>query len=142
MHKALNTIMVSDTVTGGPIIKPNYREIILKEGQNYTLSCKWNRPVQIKQQDIGEEKTGSFEMLLRDMPSSNETNEFEVALDLYNVDKFTVGFYACFDRSVNDAYFLKNMMVEPVNTNNISYIYIYVNGKKKITTKKKICSFV
>lgn len=100
MHKALNTIMVSDTVTRGPIIKPNYREIILKEGQNYTLSCKWNRPVQIKQQDIGEEKTGSFEMLLRDMPSSNETNEFEVALDLYNVDKFTVGYYACFDRSI------------------------------------------
>ncbi|CAH2092052.1 unnamed protein product [Euphydryas editha] len=71
-------------------------------------------------------------MLLRDVPSSNDTNEFEVALDLYNVDIFTVGYYACFDRSVNDAYFLKNIMVEPVNTNNISYIYIYVNETKSL----------
>ncbi|XP_064075126.1 vascular endothelial growth factor receptor 1 isoform X3 [Vanessa tameamea] len=116
-----------DNETSGPNIIPNKNEIILKEGQNFTIYCKWNHPVQIKQQEIGEEKTGSFEMVLRDVSSPDDPNVFESALDLYNVDKFTVGYYACFNKSLNETDFLKNIMEEPFNTNNISYIYIYVD---------------
>ncbi|XP_046978932.1 vascular endothelial growth factor receptor 1 isoform X3 [Vanessa cardui] len=116
-----------DNEMSGPKIIPNKNEIILKEGQNFTIYCKWNHPVQIKQQEIGEEKTGSFEMVLRDVSSPDDLNAFESALDLYNVDKFTVGYYACFNKSLNETDFLKNIMEEPINTNNISYIYIYVD---------------
>ncbi|XP_050342189.1 vascular endothelial growth factor receptor 1 isoform X3 [Nymphalis io] len=117
----------ADDETSGPTIIPNKNEIILKEGQNFTIYCKWNHPVQIKQQEIGEERTGSFEMVLRDVSSPNDPNVYESALDLYNVDKFTVGYYACFNKTVNETDFLKNIMEEPVNTKNISYIYIYVD---------------
>lgn len=67
-------------------------------------------------------------MSLTDVLSGNNS-DYEVALDLYNVDHFAVGYYACFDDTVDSSNVLKNIVEEPVNTPHISYIYIYVNGE-------------
>lgn len=121
-------VIVSDIQEmSGPVINPSSSEITLQSGQNYTLYCKGKRPVRLKQQEVPEEVTGLFNSSER-VVSENES-EYEVALDLFNVDQFAVGYYACFDNTVNSIEALNNIIEEPVNTPHVSYIYIYVNGE-------------
>lgn len=127
-------IVISDTQdVGGPIFTtPNKSEIILQAGQNYTLLCRSNRPVTIKQQDIPEEVTSNFTTELRSVNVNEDTNEYEVALSLYIVDHSAVGYYGCFDNTIDSQQVLKEIDQELVDTNHISYIYIYVNGEVQI----------
>lgn len=113
----------------GPIIKPCQREITLQMGQNYTLSCKGKSELQLKQQDIPEEIVAPFFMEQRNASSSDPDYPFEAFLDLYNIDQYAVGFYACYDNTVNISNILNNLTDEPNNTQHVSFIYIYVNGE-------------
>jgi hypothetical protein len=103
----------------GPMISPCKNEIVLQKGQNFTLKCKGKRLLNIRQQDIPEESLGSFYI----------DNPYEVALDLYNVDQYAVGYYACYDETVESKGILNDLMDEPVNTEHVTYTYIYVNGE-------------
>lgn len=79
------------------------------------------------QQEIPEEIMGDFVKEERNETYSN--GEYEMALDLYNVDHFAVGYYACFDDSVDSTEVISNIIEEPNNTAHIAYVYIYVNGE-------------
>lgn len=68
-------------------------------------------------------------MIERNVTSSDDQYEFETALDLYNVDQFAVGYYACFDNTVNVKDILSNLMHEPVNNKHVTYLYVYVDGE-------------
>ncbi|KAI8440296.1 hypothetical protein MSG28_001648 [Choristoneura fumiferana] len=110
----------------GPIIlAPN--EIKLEKGQNYTIRCKGKRPLQFKQQEMAEENFSSFSKTLRNVAPSDDEYEFEIALDIYNVDQFAVGYFACFDDQVDKSEVLTNLLKEPTNTEHISYTYVFVN---------------
>lgn len=52
-----------------------------------------------------------------------------MGLSLYNVDHSSVGYYGCFDDTIDSQQVLKEIDKELNNTNHISYIYIYVNGE-------------
>lgn len=121
--------MVSDVEFSGPVIIPNKCEITLRKGQNYTLYCRSNKLISIEQQEIPEEMVEPFHKVQRNVTSSDNTYKYEIALDLYNVNQFTVGYYACFDFNINSSDIFRNMLEEPVNTDHISYIYIYVDGE-------------
>ncbi|XP_049697170.2 vascular endothelial growth factor receptor 1 isoform X2 [Helicoverpa armigera] len=112
----------------GPIISPCQKEIILQKGQNYTLTCKGKTPVQIKQQEVPEEVIGDFRMVQRNMSGLVDEYKFGTILDLFNVDQYAIGYYACFDDTVNGTDILNNLVEEPNNTEHITFIYIYVNG--------------
>lgn len=135
-------IVISDTQdVDGPIFTtPNKSEIILQAGQNYTLLCRANRPVTIKQQDIPEEVTSNFTAVMQNVKLNEDLNEYEVALSLYNVDHSAVGYYGCFDSTVDSQQVLKDIDKEPSNTKHISYIYVYVNGE--VQTFYEFCSFL
>ncbi|XP_026326483.1 vascular endothelial growth factor receptor 1 isoform X4 [Hyposmocoma kahamanoa] len=114
---------------GGPVFTtPNKSEIILQAGQNYTLLCRANRPVTIKQQDIPEEVTSNFKTVMQYGNVNEDLNKYEVALNLYNVDHSAVGYYGCFDSTMDSQQVLKEIDKEPSNTKHISYVYVYVNG--------------
>ncbi|KAM3968141.1 LOW QUALITY PROTEIN: PDGF- and VEGF-receptor related [Aphomia sociella] len=116
-----------DTI--GPKISPCLKEIILQKGQNFTLQCKGERPVQFKQQNIEEEGLGNaFFKKMRNASSLDMQYTYETALDLYNVDQYAVGYYACYDDTVNETDLLNHLMEEASNTEHVTYIYIYVNG--------------
>lgn len=119
-----------DLRTNGPIISPCKSEIILQKGQNYTLKCKGKTAVQIKQQEVPEEVIGPFSVESRNT-SGRLAGEywFETVLELYNVDQFAIGYYACFDDAVNGSDILNNLTDEPNNTEHIAFIYIYVAGE-------------
>lgn len=124
-------IVISDTQdVGGPIFTtPNKSEIILQAGQNYTLICRANRPVTIKQQDIPEEVTSNFKTIMQIVNVNKDSNEYEVGLSLYNVDHSAVGYYGCFDSTIDSQQVLKEIDKELHDTNHISYVYVYVNGE-------------
>lgn len=126
-------LLVSDIELGGPIIIPNKSEITLKKGQNYTIFCKSNYSVKIEQQETPEEIVEPFRKIQRNVTSSDNMYKYEIALDLYNVNQFAVGYYACYDNTINGSDIFKNMLDEPANTKHISYIYIYVDGEAYIT---------
>ncbi|XP_072942259.1 vascular endothelial growth factor receptor 1 isoform X2 [Epargyreus clarus] len=122
-----NALKPDDLRRDGPIIIPNKSEIILQNGQNYTLICKSNTPITFKQQEIHEEKHGSdFNTSVRNEIDPNY--KYSQALHLYNVDRFAVGYYGCFDDSIVTKDTLKNVTEELSNTEQASYIYVYVNG--------------
>lgn len=79
----------------------------------------------IKQQEIPEEVIGPFNKVLK----YKDEYKFEAALELYHIDQFAIGYYACFDDTVNGSEILNNLIGEPNNTEHISFIYIYVNGE-------------
>ncbi|CAH0397497.1 unnamed protein product [Chilo suppressalis] len=112
----------------GPIIIPQKTEVVLQQGQNFTLICRGKRRLQIRQQEIPEELIGAFSMEERILESTDVNYPFEIALDLFNVDQYAVGYYACYDDAVDSDNILNDLMEEPSNTEHISYIYIYVNG--------------
>ncbi|XP_026765009.2 LOW QUALITY PROTEIN: vascular endothelial growth factor receptor 1 [Galleria mellonella] len=113
----------------GPQISPCLNEIVLVKGQNFTIRCKGKRHVQVKQQNIEEEGLGNkFVKKIRNVTSVDTEYSYETVLDLYNVDQYAVGYYACYDDTVNETDILNNLMEEPPNTEHVTYIYIYVNG--------------
>ncbi|XP_060800546.1 vascular endothelial growth factor receptor 1 isoform X2 [Amyelois transitella] len=117
--------------TSGPIINTMESEIILQRGQNFTLSCKGHRPVEFTQQILGEDGFGtSFQKISRNMTGKNSDSKYmyQTELDLIDVDQYAVGYYACFDNTINSSEILNDIMEEPNNTEHVSYIYIYVNG--------------
>lgn len=123
-------VLSDDLRTNGPIINPCKKEIILQKGQNYTLKCRGKTGVQIKQQEVPEEVIGPFR--LESKNSSDVLDDeywFETVLELYNVDQFSIGYYACFDDTVNGSEILNNLTEEPNNTEHITFIYIYVAGE-------------
>ncbi|XP_049864841.1 vascular endothelial growth factor receptor kdr-like isoform X3 [Pectinophora gossypiella] len=124
---APNTAADVQQIHGPVIINPSKSEIILQTGQNFTLICTSNRQVQFKQQEIPEEITGNFYTEERN-ETSEDGSEYRAFLDLYNVDQFAVGYYACFDDTVDSAELLRDVVEEPNNTAHVSYIYVYVNG--------------
>ncbi|XP_039745635.1 vascular endothelial growth factor receptor 1 isoform X2 [Pararge aegeria] len=126
--------ILADKEIKGPVILPNMKEYILKSGQNFTIFCKSSMPVQIKQQHIPENDLGHFTKKQRNITSSDDNmlNEFETALDLYNVDRYAIGYYVCFDNTVNEKTVLYNILREPNNTEHVSYIYIYVDDTGKL----------
>lgn len=63
---------------------------------------------------------------------NEDLHEYEVGLSLYNVDHSAVGYYGCFDSTIDSQQVLKEIDKEPNDTNHISYIYIYVNGEAQI----------
>lgn len=104
-------------------------------GQNFTLTCKGKRPIEIKQQSIPEEVVGSFNKELREVVPSDSQYPYEIALDLHSVDQYAVGYYACFDdivRNYSHA-MLADIMEEPTDTPHVTFIYIYVNGEQNTT---------
>ncbi|XP_059061898.1 vascular endothelial growth factor receptor 1 isoform X2 [Achroia grisella] len=113
----------------GPQISPCLNEIVLEKGQNFTIHCKGKKHVQFKQQNIEEEGLGNtFVKKIRNVTSVDTQYPYETALDLYNVDQYAVGYYACYDDTINETRILNNLMEEPPNTEHVTYIYIYVNG--------------
>ncbi|CAF4936226.1 unnamed protein product [Pieris macdunnoughi] len=113
--------------TNGPIIIPSTDEITLEKGQNFTIICRSNKKVQIKQQELPEYSN----QLLNEQTTvalSDSKYKYETVLDLVNVSRISVGYYACFDESVNETAILTNIREEPTNTDHVAYIYIYVNG--------------
>ncbi|XP_023952476.2 vascular endothelial growth factor receptor 1 isoform X2 [Bicyclus anynana] len=124
--------ILADEEIKGPIILPNTNHVILKNGQNFTIYCKSFMPVQIKQQHISENDFGNFTMVQRNLTRDNTLNEFESALDLFNVDRYAIGYYVCFDNTVNEKAVLHNILKEPNNTAHVSYIYIYVDDTGKL----------
>ncbi|XP_041972699.1 vascular endothelial growth factor receptor 1 isoform X2 [Aricia agestis] len=111
----------------GPFIIPATSEIILKKGQNFTIFCNANAPVVIKQQEIPEESTDTFKKVFRNLSSTDLDYRYKAALDLYNVDQFSVGYYACFDEAADENHILNNLLEEPQNNEHAAYIYVYVD---------------
>ncbi|KAJ8727036.1 hypothetical protein PYW08_015433 [Mythimna loreyi] len=123
------TTLPDDLQSNGPIISPCKKEIILQKGQNYTLKCKGKREVQFKQQEVPEEIIGPFRIESKNTTARLDGEYwFETVLELYNVDQFAIGYYACFDDTVNGTDILNNLTEEPNNTEHITFIYIYVAG--------------
>ncbi|XP_068627778.1 vascular endothelial growth factor receptor 1 isoform X2 [Battus philenor] len=117
----------------GPIIIPSQKEIILEKGQNYTLICRGMNKLDFKQQEIPEEIVGSlFNKTQTTVASSDPKYKHQTELNLYNVDQFAIGYYACFDDTVNSDSILYNLMEEPNDTEHVTYIYIYVNGTNSL----------
>lgn len=86
--------------------------------------------MQFEQQDQPEEVIGSFYIEQRNITLIDEDEyNFESVFELYNVDQFAIGYYACFDDTVNGSEVLNNLIEEPNNTAHIAFIYIYVNGE-------------
>lgn len=114
----------------GPVIIPinEKKEIVLQKGQNFTLKCKGKRPIEFKQQKIAEEVVGSFTVKTIDGAGTTDY-PYEKNLNLYNVDHYAVGYYACFDDTVNSLDILDNILEEPTDTDYVTYVYIYVNGE-------------
>lgn len=110
----------------GPIIIPKKNEITLQNGVNFTLFCSSDREITFKQQEQAESETAPF----KTKPRVEKENS--VALDLINVNEHAVGYYACFDNTLNatDVLKLNSFQEEPENTEHVTYIYIYVNGKE------------
>lgn len=77
-----------------------------------------------------------------EMTSHDPESHYKVALHLYNVDDYAIGYYACFDDTVTDTEFLSDIKEEPRNTPNISYIYVYVNGEIQFLTNNTILTAV
>lgn len=117
----------------GPIIIPNKTEIILQNGENFTLTCKSNRFIQFKQQDQAEDMTLPFEIIKRTIAPTEAEYPYVIELDLLNVNEHAVGYFACFDDTIyaDDVLELNSLKSEPNNTDHITYIYIYVNGERK-----------
>lgn len=114
----------------GPIIIPNKSEIVLQNGQNYTLICKSNTPIKFIKQEIPEETQGT--KLKASVRNDSDPNyKYTQALDLYHVDRFAVGYYGCFHDNIVTKSTLKYVTEELKNTEHASYIYIYVNGEIK-----------
>lgn len=67
---------------------------------------------------------------------NEDLNEYVLALNLYNVDHSAVGYYGCFDSTIDSQQVLKEIDKEPSNTKHISYVYVYVNGESQ-----KYCEF-
>ncbi|XP_053599846.1 vascular endothelial growth factor receptor 1 isoform X3 [Plodia interpunctella] len=128
----ISTVPADAQETSGPIINETKKEIILQSGQNYTLSCKGRRPVEFKQQSLGEESSGGsfFQTISRNTTGHSPDLQYpyQTELDLIDVDQYAVGYYACFDNAINSSEILNDIIEEPNNTEHVSYIYIYVEG--------------
>lgn len=116
----------------GPRITPCAIEVLLHSGQNYTLKCQADTPVKFIQDYDREEQIGSYNYTQRSVEMTNESAEYkyETYLELLNVDRYAIRYYACIrtNTSVDENVF-SNLVEEPNNSKNISYIYIYVDGE-------------
>lgn len=114
----------------GPIIEPSLKEIVLVKGQNFTIKCKGFSELDFKQQEIPEEIVGSlFNKSITTVENIDDIYKYEIELNLYNVDQFAIGYYACFDTTLKADDLLNNLMEEPKDTEHVTYIYVYVNGE-------------
>lgn len=125
------TLQFSDfRQSNGPIIIPCQSEIVLTKGQNFSIICKGKTKLEFKQQEVPLETTKPVLKEQRIMTESSDIDyPFETILDLYNVDEYAIGYYACFDNTVDKREVLEDLIEEPNNSAHISYIYIYVNGE-------------
>lgn len=115
----------------GPKITPCKKEIILQNGQNFTLKCRAKTPVEFIQQEPEEEIVGNLSSITQgNFTDENAEYEYEAYLEFTNVDRYAIGFYACISKdAMIEPDVLNQLVAEPNNTATISYIYIYVNGE-------------
>lgn len=126
-------ILVSDVrINNGPLITPCVSEITLQKGQNFTLTCKGATKLRFRQQDVSEEVTSNFTIVNVSSPIFEEEFSFQRTLTLFNVDQYAIGYYACSDDFVNEN-IVNTITEDPENTEHVSYIYVYVNGKENDT---------
>ncbi|XP_038213359.1 vascular endothelial growth factor receptor 1 isoform X2 [Zerene cesonia] len=130
----LTTLAYTDAQQfNGPLITPLKKEITLQKGQNFTITCQFDKPIEIKQQEIPEEVIESFYMIQRNMTVIEGDNKiYQAVLDLINVDQYAVGYYACYEKDLDSNTILTDLREEPSNTNQVSYIYVYVDGTDSI----------
>lgn len=112
-------------------------EIVFQKGQNITLTCKGDTELQFKQQHISEEVTSDFKIVNTSSQISEEGFSFESKLELYNIDQFAIGYYACADNTVNISDFITKITKDAINSEHVSFIYVYVNGEDK-----KFCKII
>ncbi|XP_050561609.1 vascular endothelial growth factor receptor 1 isoform X4 [Spodoptera frugiperda] len=143
------TNCTDDLRQNGPIISPCQSEIILEAGQNFTLTCRGKTPLNFKQQEVPEEVIGPFRIEQKNTSDLDDESMFETVLELYNVDRFAIGYYACYDDTVNGSDILNNLTEEPNNTEHIAFIYIYVAGTdslfaplREVIVPRKQCKVV
>lgn len=130
VNEALLYFSDAQLLDGPIILAPN--EIKLEKGQNYTIRCKGKRPLQFKQQEMAEENLSNFTKIPRNVAPSDDEYGYEIALDMFDVDQYAVGYFACFDDQVNKSGVLVNLLEEPTNTEHISYTYVFVNGETSV----------
>ncbi|XP_047989746.1 vascular endothelial growth factor receptor 1 isoform X2 [Leguminivora glycinivorella] len=125
-------VVISDAqqISGPIIMSPN--EILLQYKQNYTIHCKGKRPINFTIQEAAEDEETDFKKILRKVAPSDNEYEYEIALDLYSVDPFSVGYYACHDDTVDPSQIFNELVEEPTNNEHISYTYVYVNDPQNI----------
>ncbi|XP_061705835.1 vascular endothelial growth factor receptor 1 isoform X3 [Cydia pomonella] len=125
-------LVISDAqqISGPIIMSPN--EILLQNKQNYTIHCKGKRPINFTIQEAAEDEDTDFKKILRKVAPSDNEYEYEIALDLYSVDPFAVGYYACHDDQVDPSLIFNDLVEEPTNTQHISYTYVYVNDSQNV----------
>lgn len=132
----INNLVSDVRHPNGPLIKPCKNEIILHKGENFTFTCKGKNKIQFRQQEGPEEIIGEFNITaINSTIDGDDEFEYQVDLILSNVDQFAIGYYACFYDEVNEEndalynYYLNNLVVEPNNTEHVTYIYVYVDGE-------------
>ncbi|XP_063379614.1 vascular endothelial growth factor receptor 1 isoform X1 [Cydia fagiglandana] len=125
-------LVISDAqqISGPIIISPN--EILLQNKQNYTIHCKGKRPINFTIQEAAEDEDTDFKKILRKVAPSDNEYEYEIALDLFSVDPFAVGYYACHDDQVDPSQIFTDLVEEPTNNEHISYTYVYVNDPQNL----------
>lgn len=92
------------------------------------MTCKGATKLQFRQQEVSEPVTSNFNIINTNSIITEEHYSFQITLDLYHVDQYAIGYYACSDYSVK-ANIVDNIIEEPQNDENVSYIYVYVNGE-------------
>ncbi|XP_028039144.1 vascular endothelial growth factor receptor 1 isoform X2 [Bombyx mandarina] len=120
----------TDFHPNGPKITPCKSEFILHKGQNFSLTCRGKNPLEFKQQETPEELPKNKPIKTMRQTSDSEY-PFETIINIYNVDEYAIGYYACFD-DVKTNFTLNNLIEEPRNTENASFIYIYVEGSDSL----------
>ncbi|XP_063636171.1 vascular endothelial growth factor receptor 1 isoform X3 [Cydia splendana] len=125
-------LVISDAqqISGPIILSPN--EILLQNKQNYTIHCKGKRPINFTIQEAAEDEDTDFKKILRKVAPSDNEYEYEIALDLFSVDPFAVGYYACHDDQVDPSQIFTDLVEEPTNNEHISYTYVYVNDPQNL----------
>ncbi|XP_063530528.1 vascular endothelial growth factor receptor 1 isoform X4 [Cydia strobilella] len=125
-------LIISDAQQiNGPIIMSS-NEILLQNKQNYTIHCKGKRPINFTIQEAAEDEDTDFKKILRKVAPSDNEYEHEIALDLFSVDPFAVGYYACHDDQVDPSQIFNDLVEEPINNEHISYTYVYVNDSQNL----------
>lgn len=62
----------------------------------------------------------------------DDEDPLNVSLTLYNIDYCAVGYYACFDDTVDIYEILTTIIEEPTNTEHATFTYVFVDGETNV----------